>query len=65
MGKPADNQTLSEQRAKAVYDYLVSQGISADRLAYKGFGETKPIADNNTEEGRALNRRTVFTIVNK
>lgn len=65
VGKPADNQLLSERRAKAVYDYLVSQGISADRLAYKGFGETKPIADNNTEEGRAQNRRTVFTIVNK
>ena len=65
VGKPEDNQKLSENRAKAVYDYLVSQGIKTDRVAYKGFGETKPIADNNTEEGRAQNRRTVFTIVNK
>ncbi len=65
VGKPADNQILSENRAKAVYDYLVAQGIDAQRLSAKGFGQTRPIADNNTDEGRALNRRTEFEIIAK
>jgi outer membrane protein OmpA-like peptidoglycan-associated protein len=65
VGSPADNMKLSENRAKAVYDYLVSNSISSSRVSYKGFGETKPIADNNTAEGRAKNRRTVFVVTSK
>lgn len=61
VGKDEDNLVLSEQRAKAVYDYLVLRGVSADRLAYRGYGETRPIAPNDTPEGRALNRRTTLT----
>lgn len=57
------NKTLSTNRAKSVYDYLVSKGINPNRLSYAGYGFTKPIASNNTPEGRALNRRTEFKIV--
>ena len=64
-GSSAHNLELSENRAKAVYDYLVSKGIAANRLTYKGFGETKPIADNATEEGKQQNRRTEITITGK
>ncbi|MEP6512374.1 MAG: OmpA family protein [Parafilimonas sp.] len=62
-GNAADNLKLSENRAKAVADYLISKGIDAKRLTWKGYGETKPVADNFTEEGRAKNRRTEFTII--
>lgn len=51
------NQQLSERRAAAVRDYLVEQGVDADRLDYKGYGETDPVASNDTAEGRAENRR--------
>jgi len=55
------NQTLSEQRAEAVVEYLkTSHGISPDKLLSRGFGEIKPIVDNNTEENRFLNRRVEF-----
>lgn len=57
------NDRLSENRAKAVYDYLVNKGIPADRLRYKGYGKRMPVADNTTEAGRAANRRTEFKIV--
>ena len=63
VGSPAANQTLSEQRAKAVYNYLVSKGIAANRLSYKGYGETQPVADNATPEGRQLNRRTEMKVM--
>ncbi|MBR4136242.1 MAG: OmpA family protein [Bacteroidales bacterium] len=62
VGNDKDNQILSERRAKAVYDLVVSKGVSADRLRYKGYGESQPIADNSTAAGRAKNRRTVFLI---
>jgi outer membrane protein OmpA-like peptidoglycan-associated protein len=57
VGTPASNKTLSEARAKSVVSAIVTQGISADRLSPIGFGQDKPVADNNTEEGRAQNRR--------
>jgi len=63
IGKAETNLLLSENRAKSVVDYLVSKKIDARRLSYKGFGLTKPIADNATESGRALNRRTEMKIV--
>jgi outer membrane protein OmpA-like peptidoglycan-associated protein/tetratricopeptide (TPR) repeat protein len=62
-GDKKANLILSENRAKAVYDYLIKQGIVATRLTYKGYGDTKSIADNNSETGRAQNRRTEFTIL--
>ena len=62
-GSEAYNERLSNDRAKAVYDYLVNKGIDSNRMSYKGYGMSKPIATNDTEEGRALNRRTEFTIV--
>jgi OOP family OmpA-OmpF porin len=57
VGSAASNKVLSEERAKAVVNAIVSQGISADRLSPAGYGMDKPIADNSTEEGRAKNRR--------
>lgn len=63
VGKPKDNQLLSENRAKSVRDYLVENGIDASRLTTKGYGDTLPIATNETEEGRAENRRTEFKVV--
>jgi outer membrane protein OmpA-like peptidoglycan-associated protein len=63
VGKPADNQLLSTNRAKAIVDYLISRDIATGRLTFKGFGASEPIADNNTEKGRATNRRTTFTII--
>lgn len=59
------NQTLSESRAKAVYTYLIANNIKADRLVYKGYGETEPVAGNDTDDGRSKNRRTEFKIIAK
>ncbi len=59
------NKTLSNNRAKAVLDYLVKAGISAGRLTSVGFGEEQPIATNDTDEGRQMNRRTEFKIISK
>ena len=59
------NMDLSIRRAKAVRDYLIGKGIPKAKISYKGYGETVPVSDNITEEGRALNRRTEFVIVEK
>lgn len=64
-GNAQENTKLSENRAKAVVDYLVDHQIAAGRLQYKGFGASEPVGDNNTEEGRAKNRRTELTILSK
>jgi outer membrane protein OmpA-like peptidoglycan-associated protein len=65
VGDEKANQKLSEARAKAVYEYLTGRGIEASRLTYTGFGETQPIADNATAEGRKQNRRTEFKVISK
>lgn len=65
IGGDQDNLKLSEQRAKAVYEELIKLGINIERLDYKGFGESQPIDTNETEDGRAKNRRTVFVILEK
>jgi outer membrane protein OmpA-like peptidoglycan-associated protein/tetratricopeptide (TPR) repeat protein len=64
-GKATDNQTLSENRARAVTNYLTTKGIAAARLSFKGFGDTQPVADNATPEGRARNRRTELSVISK
>ena len=63
VGDAAANEALSIKRANACYVYLVSKGVDANRLIVTGLGETQPIADNNTEEGRSLNRRVEFSVV--
>jgi len=63
VGSEASNQKLSEDRAKAVVNYLTTQGVAADRLSFQGYGQGSPIAPNSTAEGRALNRRTECKIV--
>lgn len=65
VGSPALNLNLSERRAKAIEKYLFLNGISQSRMRSKGFGEARPEATNDTEEGRALNRRTQFVITEK
>lgn len=62
VGDNARNKTLSENRARGVMEYLVSKGISADRLKSEGYGETKPKVPNNSPENRSQNRRTDFLI---
>ena len=62
-GSEKYNQRLSENRARAVYDYLVGHGIDARRLRYRGYGKSKPRASNATDEGRALNRRVEIKIL--
>ncbi len=62
VGTPAFNQDLSERRAKAVMQYLIERGVAANRLQSVGYGLTKPVADNKTEEGRAKNRRVELVI---
>lgn len=61
-GTAAYNQTLSEQRAKAVYDFILENGLKTSSLSYKGFGMNNPIADNGTAAGRAKNRRVELDI---
>lgn len=62
IGQLADNLKLSANRAKAITDWLIRKGIAPERVTYKGYGDTRPIADNKTEAGRAINRRTTVTI---
>ena len=57
------NKDLSDKRAKAVMDFLVDAGVDADRMEAVGYGEERPIADNDTEEGREKNRRVEFNII--
>ena len=65
VGNQADNQLLSENRAKAVRDLILLQGISEKRVFYNGFGESSPITSNDTEKGRGQNRRTEFKIISQ
>lgn len=63
VGDPQKNLELSDKRAKAVMQYLVSKGIDAERMTAKGFGDTLPVEDNKTPEGRTANRRVEFKVV--
>jgi len=62
VGSPQYNRTLSEKRATSVFNYLINSEINKSRLSFRGYGDTIPIAPNDTEEGRALNRRTEFRV---
>jgi OmpA-OmpF porin, OOP family len=55
--------TLSDNRAKSVREYILSKGIAAARIISQGYGETKPVATNDTDDGRQLNRRVEFKIL--
>ena len=63
VGDDATNMKLSHDRAKAVREYLVNAGIGANRVQAKGYGESNPIATNDTDDGRRSNRRTEFIIL--
>ena len=63
VGQDKDNLLLSNNRAKAVVGYLLNKGINIQRLSYKGFGAGKPVADNATEKGKSLNRRTELSVI--
>jgi outer membrane protein OmpA-like peptidoglycan-associated protein len=65
VGDPQENLTLSQNRAQAVYYYLMLEDIPSTRLTFKGYGETNSIASNKTPEGRRKNRRTEFVIKSK
>ena len=62
IGTPAYNQKLSERRVNSVKDYVVKKGVNSGRISGQGFGESKPIADNKTKEGRAKNRRVEIKV---
>jgi outer membrane protein OmpA-like peptidoglycan-associated protein len=65
VGTDEYNMELSKKRSSAVYDYLISNGISKDRLSFEYFGSTKPLVENNSDENRAKNRRVEFEILEK
>jgi outer membrane protein OmpA-like peptidoglycan-associated protein len=65
VGDKKSNQTLSQNRAKSVFDYLVNNSIAKERLVYKGYGDSRPKVSNDTEENRAKNRRTEFKVIAK
>ncbi|MEY3366998.1 MAG: hypothetical protein RI973_153 [Bacteroidota bacterium] len=62
VGVAAENMVLSQERALSCYEYLISRNVNAERMSYIGYGSTKPLADNNTAEGREKNRRVVFRV---
>jgi OOP family OmpA-OmpF porin len=62
VGTDAYNQRLSERRTASVQDYIVKKGVASNRVSGQGFGESKPIADNKTREGRAKNRRVEIKV---
>lgn len=63
VGSAKANKTLSEDRAKSVMDYMIANGADKSRLKYKGYGSSKPVASNQTDAGRQLNRRTEFKVL--
>jgi outer membrane protein OmpA-like peptidoglycan-associated protein len=63
MGTPDYNLRLSDSRSKAVADYLINAAVAKERLVCRGYGLTQPVASNETEEGRAQNRRTEIKII--
>lgn len=63
VGKSEYNMKLSRERAKSVVDYLVQRDVDGERLTHDGYGSTRPIATNDTDEGRAINRRVTFTVI--
>ncbi|MCK4990361.1 MAG: OmpA family protein, partial [Bacteroidales bacterium] len=65
MGSFEYNMNLSQKRAQSMVDYLVEHGLDASRLVGKGYGESRPITSNTTEEGRSINRRVEFIIMNE
>jgi outer membrane protein OmpA-like peptidoglycan-associated protein len=65
VGAPNKNLELSRNRAQAVNNYLILEGVEPNRLEFVGFGEKKPIASNQIDEGRKKNRRTEFVITSK
>jgi len=64
-GSDSYNQRLSQRRAQSVLDYLVAKGVTANHLSPKGYGESDPVADNTTDEGRAKNRRVELRILSR
>jgi len=65
VGKPADNLKLSNDRAQSVVKYIVTKGIDIKRLSFRGFGADQPIASNESEEGKAQNRRTELKVISQ
>jgi len=65
VGAAATNESLSARRAQTVHDYLASNGIAVNRMTVRGYGESQPIADNETDAGRAENRRVVLRITDR
>lgn len=63
VGRPAGEQQLSEERAQSVIAELVKRGLKAEQFMFKGYGGTRPVGDNNTDAGRAANRRVEITIL--
>ncbi len=63
VGSASDNQKLSENRAEAIRQYLITKGVAATRVAARGYGSLQPVADNSTYDGRQKNRRTEVRIL--